>query len=475
MQFRPSLARRLLALALLAPAASAGQDPPEDVAADSVLTFHQAPKPLSADAVVEPWPRFLGPHDNASTKEAPLASFFSEDGPPLLWEREKGTGYASPALADGRLFLFHRLGDRETVECLAPETGRRLWVFDYPVVYRDKYGYSNGPRAGPVISEKRVYLLGVTAMLHCLDADTGNVLWKRNLEEEFEVPQNFFGAGPSPLVLGDKLILNLGGRDSTVAAFEKTTGKILWTTPDEWGASYASPVAATLRGKERILVFAGGESDSPYFGGLLCVDPGTGEIDDRFPWRADKYESVNASTPLVAGDDRIYISECYEKGGVMLEVDEDFKFKVAWKAPGFGMHWMTPVLHDGYLYGFRGRNEPDALLTCYDAATGNEQWRESEKMAWKKEIDGRNFGWGFFRGSILRAGEKFIVLGELGTLALFDLSPEGVTITSQAQLFAARSTWTLPALHRGLLYVSQNEPDVTGEGRRRLLCYDLRG
>jgi outer membrane protein assembly factor BamB len=147
-------------------------------------------------------------------------------------------------------------------------------------------------------------------MLHCLELATGKVLWKRDLRAEYAVPQNFFGSGPSPLVWNDVLIVNLGGKSKDgeelcVAAFNKLSGDMVWSVPGPWGASYASPIAATLRGKPRVLVFAGGESRPPS-GGLLCIDPAEGSVDFRFPWRADKYESVNASTPIVVDSQRVF-------------------------------------------------------------------------------------------------------------------------------------------------------------------------
>jgi len=207
----------------------------------------------------------------------------------------------------------------------------------------------------------------------------------------------------------------------------------------------------------------------------LCIQPATGELLDAFPWRAKKFESVNASTPVAAGENRVFISECYTDGGVMLELTPELKWKELWKAPGFNLHWMTPVVHEGHLYGFLGRNEPDAYLGSYNIATGQENWKKD--IIWQTKVEGRNYNLSYFRGSILKADGKFFVLGEMGTLAMMKLRPEGYEETSRAQLFHARSTWSLPVLYRGLLYVSQHEPEfpfLADPKGRRLLCYDLR-
>ena len=450
------------------------------------LTFHQKAKPLPSDATTEDWPRFLGLHDNATSGETGVAIDWPESGPPLVWEAARGTGYTSPSIADERLFLFHRLGDHESLDCLDPETGQRLWNFSYPIDYSDRYGFNNGPRASPVIDGDRVYLFGVTAIMHCLDVKSGEVIWKRDLMVDYKIPQYFFGSGPTPIVWKNLLLQNVGGREANgkgvcVAAFDKMTGKEVWRVVDEWGASYASPVVASLRGKDCLLVLAGGES-RPAHGGLLCIDAATGTLYSRFPWRADKYESVNASTPLAINDRRVFISECYMIGGVMLEFDEKLQPKPVWKSRDCGMHWMTPVVKNGYLYGFAGRNEPDAFLGCFDLNTGKEVWRD--ELIWEREFQLQQGArrrtakttrkWSFFRGSLLRVQDTFIGLGELGTLARFDLTPKGPGVSHKVELFAARETWSLPVLHRGLLYIPQHGKDMLTGTEARLLCYDLR-
>ncbi|MCB1229284.1 MAG: PQQ-like beta-propeller repeat protein [Verrucomicrobiae bacterium] len=437
------------------------------------VTYHAPPKPLPEGAVTEDWPRFLGPNDNAISGETRLLDGLPEGGPKKVWELEKGTGYTSPVIADGRLVLFDRLGDEERVDCLDPETGKRFWEFAYPVEYRDRYGFHNGPRASAVINAGKVYTLGVTSVLTCLDLKTGTKLWQRDLDAEFDIAPYFFGHGSCPLVYDGKVIVNLGGADQlSVAAFDQNTGKMLWGTRHEWRSSYASPVVKTLRGKPRLLVFAGGDTKPP-IGGLLCIDPDTGELFDAYPWRADKYESVNGSTPVAVGDDRVYISDCYVKGGVLLELTEDLKWKEVWKAPDFGIHWNTPLVKDGCLYAFRGRNEPDAWLACYDVKTGQEMWREDPE--WEFEMSGgRGYKLRFFRGSILQADGRSWALSELGTLAMLDLSPQGVEIKDRTQLFLAQSTWSLPVVYHGLLYIAQHEPNMLDNTPPRIICYDFR-
>ena len=292
------------------------------------LKFHAAPKPLPDGAVTEDWPRFLGKTDNSVSRETKLLKEWPEGGPQLVWEIEKGQGYTGPSFSAGRGVFFHRLGDRETIECLDPETGKRHWQHDYEIEFESEIGYSNGPKGNAVIDGDRVYTLGVTARLFAFNLESGAVLWENDLMKSYGVPDYFFGYGTIPIVWKDRVLVNVGGRDPEnekggvcVAAFDKVTGKELWTVRDQWGASYASPIIAKLHGRDCLLVFAGGKSD-PASGGLLTIDPQDGKVLDRFPWRADMVFSANASTPLAVGENRVFLSECYELGAVMLEFDK---------------------------------------------------------------------------------------------------------------------------------------------------------
>ena len=419
----------------------------------------------------EDWPRFLGLKDNATSGETRLLKKWPAAGVKVVWEMESGAGYTCPAIADGRLVYFHRVDGNEVVECMDPATGEKRWKFVDAVDYKDRYGFSPGPRASPVIDGDRVYTVGVTARMHCLDVKTGRVLWMRDLMKDYEVPQYFFGYGPTPVVWKDRLIVNVGGKDGPkgvcVAALDKMTGKTLWEVRDEWGASYASPVVVKLRGKDLALVAAGGES-KPTHGGLLTIDAETGKVYDRFPWRARKFESVIASSPLVVAPNRVFVSECYEKGGALLEFDEGLKSKVVWTQREFGMHWMVPLVIGEHMYGFAGRNTPDVEFKCAKLGSGEIVWTDETRWTVNGRVEG------LFRGSLLQADGRVFALGEDGVFVEFGLSPTGVVTKQRTRLFTAREAWTLPALSGGLLYVCQNTRDgVSGKGPR-LICYDFR-
>jgi outer membrane protein assembly factor BamB len=483
----PYLSAAVLAMASLALAVEPFRDPAPPVVQTlppmeapapkphSDVKFHAKPKPLPPGAATHDWVSFLGPTHNGVSTETKLLRDWPKGGPKLVWEMRKGTGYSSPAIAGDRLVYLHRTGNQEKVVCLHPETGARYWEFNYPTKFEDRYGYNNGPRASPVIDGDRVYIYGAEGKLHCLKLQTGQVYWKRDIAAEFKVPQDFFGTASTPLVEGDLLILNVGApRGPSVAAFHKLTGKMVWGAGDQWGPSYASPIPATVNGERRVFVFAGGDSKPPS-GGLLSIHPATGAIDFAFPWRSRSYESVNAASPVIVGN-QVFISASYNTGGALLNLLPGGKQTVAWTSQEIGTHFNTAIHKDGYLYAFDGRNEPDASLVAVELKTGKVMWRVNPEWEETLVFDGaeRRQRLGTYRGTLLSVDGQFLCLGELGHLLWLDLTPKGYKELTRAWLFAARETWSPPVVSRGLLYISQHSRDFQRQTQPRLLCYDLR-
>jgi outer membrane protein assembly factor BamB len=249
---------------------------------------------------------------------------------------------------------------------------------------------------------------------------------------------------------------------------------MLWGAGKEWGQSYAAPVPATVHGKRRVFVFAGGESDPPT-GGLMCIDPANGRVDFTFPWRGRQRESVNGSAPLVFDGDKVFVSECYGSGRRVVQVAPDLaSCKQVWSNREFGTHFMTAILKDGFLYGVDGHGPRDAFLACVDAATGEEQWRE--QPTWREAIKGdagaeaRQTALGTYRAWLMPVGDgRVLCLGEYGHLLWVDLSPAGYKQVGRTRLFLASETWTPPVLSRGLLYVCQNT-ETSRPARARGCC-----
>jgi outer membrane protein assembly factor BamB len=411
------------------------------------------------------WPWFLGPTRDSVSAEKGIIAPWPEKGLRIVWQKQLGQSYPMPTISRGRLFLFDRHGNTARLHCWKSETGEPLWTFDYPTHYRDKYGYNGGPRCCPVVDDDRVFVYGPSGMLHCLRVRDGKLLWKVDTFEEFGVVQNFFGVGSTPVVEGDLLIVQVGGSPKGsdpddfpslkgngcgVVAFDKRTGKVRYRITDEL-ASYAGPVLATINGRRWCFVLARG--------GLIGFEPKSGKVDFHFPWRAEDLESVNASNPVVIGD-RVFISETYGPGAALLKVRPG-GYELLWsdkdkRRKSMQCHWMTPIHHDGYLYGCSGRHPQNATLRCIELATGKVMWSEPR----------------LYRTSLLMVDGHFICLGEDGTLRLLKVNPNRYEEVSQLELrepggkepLLEYPCWAAPILAHGLLYVRGND---------RLVCLEL--
>lgn len=427
------------------------------------------PKDLRTRHSGSDWPSFLGPTGDSISTEKGILSPWPMTGPPLKWQRRLGEGYGMPAISRGRLFVFDRAGGQARLSCWKSETGEPLWTFEYPTDYQDLYGYNGGPRCSPVVDGDRVYIYGAEGMLHCLRAEDGKRIWKVDTIADFRVRQNFFGVGSTPALSGDLLIAQVGGSrkddpalnarhlpkgaDSGIVAFDKYTGKIRYHVTDEL-ASYASPMLATIDGRRLCFVFARG--------GLVALEPATGKVEFRHPWRARILESVNASNPVVAGN-RVFISETYGPGSALLEVKPGACREI-WTDQDKGIreksmrcHWNTPIYVDGYLYGCSGRHTEEGELRCIEWASG--------KVTWSKR--------GLTRTSLLLVDNHFVCLGEDGILRLLKVNPNKYEEVSSVELRADgkrgepllnEPCWAAPILSHGLLYL---------RGADRLVCLEL--
>jgi outer membrane protein assembly factor BamB len=381
---------------------------------------------VGATASAQDWPQLLGPTRNGVYTGPPIARTLPKSGPPLVWKRDVGAGFAGPAVANGRLILFHRVGAREVVEAMDTTTGRTNWTAEYPTAYRDDFGFDEGPRAIPVIAGGRVFTHGADGMLQALDFASGRRLWAVDTRREFAVAKGYFGAASSPVVDGDRVLLNVGGRNAGIVAFDAATGKTVWTaTTDE--ASYSSPVIADIGGQHTAVFFTRT--------GLVAIDPAGGAVRYQYRWRARMAASVNAATPLVVKD-QIFLSASYGTGATLLQVANG-AVKPVWSGDeSLSNHYATSVHRDGYVYGFEGRQEFGQSLRCIELATGKVMWT----------VDG------FGAGTLLVAADLLVVTRESGELVLAPAAPQSFQPTARAQLLPG-VVRAYPALSNATLFV----------------------
>jgi len=444
----------------------------------------------------EDWPRFLGPRANNISAESGLLDKWPTNGPPLAWEKSVGTGYSAPSVRGELLVLHHRAGNEEIIEAFTAASGQPVWRHAYPSHFVDPYGYNNGPRCTPLLTSNRCYTFGAEGRLVCLDLPTGKLAWQRDSAKDWNVPEAFFGVGSTPILEGERLIVMIGGQpDSGMVALDTATGKTLWESvgqknwegvlttgwrreePYKWTgqeklASYATPVAATIHGWRHILCVMRQ--------GLVSLNPTNGAVNFSYWFQSLANDSVNAMSPVVQ-DDLVLISAAYYRiGAVLLRVRSDGKsVEPVWRLPAqvpnslpairatppqpLEIHWSRPVLHEGYLYAFSGRDEPDAQFNCVEFKTGKLMWSRDEH--WQKHPpQGSQFPV-YGRGSAILADGKLIAMGEGGKLGLFRVnSKQAEEICSFQVPGLGYPCWAAPVLSRKRLYL-RNE--------NKLVCYNL--
>jgi len=384
------------------------------------------------------WPQLLGPTRDGIYHGRPLARSWPAAGPRVLWQREVGSGWATPATLGGKTILFHRLADQMVVECLDTRSGRALWKKDYPSQYRDDFGFEDGPRATPAMTGEAVFTHGPEGRLCAWKREDGSLMWSVDTAREFGSAKGFFGRACSPLVEGETVILQVGGRAGAgIVGFAAKTGKVVWRATDD-EAGYSSPRPMDWRGR-RVVLSLNREA-------LVALQPADGKVLFRFGWRPPEHASVSAAVPVVVGD-QVFLSACYGAGATVLLLEEGGPKKIWARDDALSCHYATSVYRDGHLYGWHGRQEQGCELRCVDWKTGDTRWSEA----------------GLKAGSVLLAGKELLVLTEQGELLRVAASPERFQVLERAQIlpFQVRA---LPALADGLFLA---------RSRQRLVVLDL--
>ncbi len=385
------------------------------------------------------WPQILGPRRNGVADHEKLAATWPAEGPRQIWRRDVGRGYAGVAVAEQKLILFHREGDQEVCEALDPATGKRLWRQSFAVRYESAIAPDDGPRCVPLIHKGYVFLLGVSGNLRCLALEDGRQRWSRSLETEYSIPPSYFGVGSTPLIAGDMLLVNVGGRQGAgILACRLADGGTVWTSTEEQ-ASYSSPVLATV-GSVQHAIFVTRLK-------VVSVDPATGKERFSFPF-GQRGPTVNAATPIVIGD-RLFVTASYGIGARWAKITSTAA-DILWESDQIlSSQYTTCVPHQGWLYGIDGRQDQGAArLKAFDPA--------AQKIGWTVE----DFG----TGHLILADGKLVILKTDGHLVLAEANPQRFDQLARAKVLSGTAQ-PLPALADGRLYVRDD---------RELKCLDLR-
>jgi outer membrane protein assembly factor BamB len=409
-----------------------------------MLRFLAALSLTSALALTAPaadWPQWLGPKRDGGSSES-IEPW--KDSPKVLWKAKVGVGFSTPVVVDGRVFVHARINgkDREELIALEAKTGKVLWRTPYD---RGPYNsvLNTGPQATPTVVGNRVYTYGITGGLTCFEADSGKQVWQVDAFKKLKAPLPQFGMCCSPLVVGNKVIVAVGGKGSSVVAFETDTGEIAWQALDE-PAGTSSPVLLVAGGKPGRL------PEVTFMTTLRVV--GLKPLDGSVNWEfALPFQPGGTQpTPLVLGDRIITSTMTNGTTSIRVTAGEKVTAEKQWQAKDVSGYFSSGVATKDRLFLVTNvlKPVPRADLACIDSATGKEMW--------KKE------GLGYFHFGLIRTGNgKLLILDDGGTLRLLD-----ATANEFKELCTAKvcdGTLVTPALSNGFLYARDAEQIVCVE------------
>ena len=379
------------------------------------------------------WPHMHGPTRDGQSAEVGLNWTWGKEGPPQPWKIDIGAGFGGVAVAGGKVFLFHRVGDDEVLTALDPATGKELWAFKSATKYKDDFGFDNGPRCVPVVDGETVFTYGADADLHAVEAKTGKQLWGKNLMAEYKPKKGYFGVGAGPVVVGDVLLVNVGAKGAAVVGFDKATGKELWKAGDD-GPGYSSPAVLDVGGKPHAAFLTRA--------GVMVVRPTDGKITHTLPWRSRLDTSVNASAPLVRKDE-LFVTSSYGTGGTLRKVTADDLDEVWANDASLSCQYTTPVLVGDHLYGTHGRADTKTgELRCVEWKTGKVKWAAKQ----------------FGVAHLIAVDGGLLAVTETGAAVRFEANAKEYKEVARAEVLTG-VVRAAPALADGRLYV-RNEKQL---------------
>jgi len=427
---------------------------------------------LSCGSVqAEDWPQWLGSERNSVWTETGLIQKFPEEGPPVLWRKEIGLGYAGPAVAGSKVYLFdyqldsgdlapsasarNRLIGEERILCLDAETGKQIWEYKYDCSYF--VSYPSGPRCTPTVHDGLVYALGAEGNLTCLNAENGKKQWSRALKQEFGMEEApFWGFSGHPLVDGDLLYCIVGGEGSTAVAFNRKTGEVVWKNLTAEEPGYAPPTMINVAGTKQLIIWHAESINS--------LHPLDGSVYWSHPLKPQYGMSI--ATPRLEGD-LLYAAGMGDTGAayrITAGADGKPQAEPVWTGTGrTGVYPAnsTPFIEDGVIYGCNVR--PGTFVAA-DLNTGERLWETTELITGDRPAPHAT-------AFIVKNGNRFVLFTETGDLVFVNLSRAGFREISRAHVieptgdaFGRPVVWTHPAFAHRRCYI-RNDKEV--------ICVDL--
>jgi len=370
------------------------------------------------------WPQWRGPNRDGVSKETGLLKQWPTQGPSLVWKASgAGSGYSSFAIVNGRLYTMGVRGNREFVIAFDLADGKEVWATPHGSAFHNDRG--DGPRGTPTVDGDRIYALGGNGDLSCLDARTGKIGWSKNVLKEFGGSNITWGISESPLVMGNKVLVNAGGPNASIVALNKENGSVIWKSQSD-EAGYSSAIPLQVNGGTQVIFFTHDRA--------LGLDINDG----RLLWEYGKPANnvANVATPIARGN-RVFISSDYGIGGGLVEIKADNKAQELYFTKDMRNHHSSSVLVGDYLYGFSS-----SILTAMKFDTGEIAWRD------------RSVG----KGSLVYADGNLYCFSENGVVGLVEATPNGYHEKGRFRIQqGSLPTWTHPVVAGGRLYLRDQD------------------
>jgi len=410
------------------------------------------------------WPQWMGPGRDNVWREEGLLEKFPEGGPTVVWRAAVAGGFAGPAVAEGKVFLTDFVTDAEVavgnferksfagtdrVLCLDEATGAELWKHEYPVEYT--ISYPAGPRSTPLVHEGKVYSLGAEGDLLCFEAESGGIVWSKDLKKEYGTKAALWGYAAHPLLDGRKLITLVGGEGSHAVAFDKDSGEELWRTLSAPEQGYSPPTIIEAGGVRQLILLRPGA--------ISAVDPETGREYWSVPYEATSNSII--MSPVQSGE-YLYAGG-YSNKGLLLRLAADRPAaEVVWRdkpRSGIAPVNVQPIAVRGTLYGF----SQNGLLYGVALPSGERLWETAEPVARQRRDSATAF--------LVKQADRFWLFNENGEIVMAKLSPAGYEEIDRAKVieptyFASgrNVVWSAPAYANRRMIVRNDE---------ECICVDL--
>lgn len=386
----------------------------------------------------EDWPQFRGPRGDGTWQGPELPETWPASGLKQLWKNEIGGGYAGISVVGNLVYTLDRQKppeEKERILCFAADSGKLVWKHEYPVEY-GKLDYGNGPRATPTIHDGKLYAVGAVGDVRCLDAKTGDIVWKFHYVKDFAGRLPMWGFAGSPVVHGDFCYLSPGNANgASVIAVHRLTGEVLWRSlSDE--AGYATPIV--FRAHDRDQLFCWTPSH------LRCLDAATGELLWSHPYEITY--GVSIAKPIM--QEGIVFIAGYWDGAKAIKLGDTAKSaKLAWDDNKNLRGLMSqPLYRNGLCYLL----DKTQGLTCFELQTGKKLWDDGSQMTPRGRNPHASLAW-------LGDADRAVILNEEGSLILARLNKDGYHETSRTNIIGF--TWAAPAFAGDKVYV-RNDAEI---------------